>query len=364
MKFKEAETLFSKDHIRELADTPDGLRYLKLRSLNRREYLEKLFAAAGIQPSTIAAKGMFKEAFETSAVDAVLIDALIRDTYQQERAIRREREPELVSQLYRLQAFDWGGLHQNSLEKTIVDNYVKKITSYDSLTEKIENELHNSMRGYVLCSWYNHWTSIIIENVFRDHSNVSAAIGQVKKIDFFLRDVPFDLKVTYLPEGFIKDQRRLDGLKPELTLLRQAARAQDMHFDKRLPDAKLLEDLWIKHRDQPSQQSRQLISDLRAYRSVLLSKCLKDPAGLLQWLYENQGIRRFDASNRLFLVLVDQTSIFDSWKLKRAKPLLTERIHSYLDAVPVKPGRDVQFQWEGKTYSALADVVFVVHPSE
>ena len=33
MNFKEAEALFSKDQIRELAQTPDGLRYLKLRSL-------------------------------------------------------------------------------------------------------------------------------------------------------------------------------------------------------------------------------------------------------------------------------------------------------------------------------------------
>ena len=53
-----------------LAQTPEGLRYLKLRSLNRRKYLEKLFAAAGIQPSTTAAKAMFKEAFETPAVNA------------------------------------------------------------------------------------------------------------------------------------------------------------------------------------------------------------------------------------------------------------------------------------------------------
>ena len=136
----------------------------------------------------------------------------------------------------------------------------------------------------------------------------------------------------------------------------------NMHFDKGLPDAKLLEDLWIKHCNQPSQQSKQLIIDLRAYRSVILSKCLEDPAGLLQWLYENQGVRRFDASNRLFLVLVDQASIFDSWKLKRTKPLHTERIHSYLDAVPLTPD-GCEFQWEGKTYSALADVVFVVHPS-
>ena len=108
------------------------------------------------------------------------------------------------------------------------------------LAEKIDNELQNSMRGYVLCSWYNHWTSIIIEDVFRDHPNVLPAIGQVKKIDFFVRNVPFDLKVTYLPEGFIKDKRRQDGLRPELTLLRQGARARDIHFDNDLADAKLL----------------------------------------------------------------------------------------------------------------------------
>ena len=364
MNFKEAETLFSKDHIRELAQTPEGLRYLKLRSLNRRKYLEKLFEAAGIQPSTTAAKAMFKEAFETPAVDSARIDQLIRDTYEQERAIRREQEPELVSQLYRLQAFDWGGLHQNSLEKTIVDNYVKKVTSYDLLTEKIENDLHNSMRGYVLCSWYNHWTSIIIEDVFRDHPNVSAAVGQVKKIDFFIRSVPFDLKVTYLPEGFIKDKRREDGHRPELTLLRQEARACDIHFDRGLPDAKLLEDLWVKHRDHPGQRSQRLIGELRAYRSTILAECLEDPTELLKWLYENQGDRRFDASNRLFLVLVDQASTFDSWKLKRAKPLLTERIHSYLDKVPINPGRNVEFHWKGESYCALADAVFVVPPND
>ena len=149
---------------------------------------------------------------------------------KKKRASRCAREPELVSELYRVQTFDWGGLHQNSLEKTIVDNYVKKITNYELLTEKIENELQNSMRGYVLCSWFNHWTSIVIEDVFRDHPNVLPAIGQVKKIDFFVYNVPFDLKVTYLPEGFVKDMRRQAGLRPELTLLRQGARARDIHL--------------------------------------------------------------------------------------------------------------------------------------
>jgi len=363
MSFKQAEAMFSKDQIRELAQEPEGLRYLKLRSLNRREYLEKLFEAGGIEPASTSAKAMFKEAFETPAISSSQIDELIRCTYEQERTGRRSREPELVSQLYRLQMFDWGGLHQNSLEKTIVDNYVKKITDYELLTDKIDNELQNSMRGYVLCSWYNHWTSIIVEDVFRDHPNVLPAIGQVKKIDFFVRNVPFDLKVTYLPEGFIKARRREDGLRPELTLLRQGARSRNIHFDNDLPDAKLLEDLWLKHRDHPARESQQLIVELREYRSAVLSQCLQDPIVLLRWLYENQGVRRFDASNRLFLVLVDQTSPFDSWKLKRAKPLLMERIRVHLDTVPRNPGREVQFEWEGRMYSALADVVFVVHPN-
>ena len=337
MKFKQAEELFRGDQIWELAQEHDGLRYLKLRSLNRREYLNTLFEIAGTQSMSATTKAMFKEAFESSAISTSYIDKLIRDTYEQQRAARRAKEPELVTQLYRLQSFDWGGLHQNSLEKTIVDNYVKKITDFELLTDKIENELHNSMRGYVLCSWFNHWTSIIIEDVFRDHPVVLPAIGQVKKIDFFVSNVPFDLKVTYLPEGFIKEKRRLDHLRPELTFLRQGARARGIHFENTLSGARLLEDLWAKHRDHPSPQSQELIAELWNYRSAILVQCMENPGELLKWLYENQGIRRFDASNRLFLILVDRDNFFDSWKLKRAKELLQDRIHSYLSSPCVLP---------------------------
>ena len=51
MNFAQAETMFSRDRIRELAEDPDGLRYLKLRSLNRRDNLIRLFQVAAITPS-------------------------------------------------------------------------------------------------------------------------------------------------------------------------------------------------------------------------------------------------------------------------------------------------------------------------
>ena len=75
----------------------------------------------------------------------------------------------MISELYKLKIFDWGGLYQNNLERTIVDNYIKKIKNFDVLMDKIDNEIHESLKGYVLCSWFNHWTSILIEDIFKGH---------------------------------------------------------------------------------------------------------------------------------------------------------------------------------------------------
>ena len=215
-----------------------------------------------------------------------------------------------------------------------------------------------------LIAEHNHWTSIIIEDVFRDHPAVLPAVGQVKKIDFFIRNVPFDLKVTYLPESFVKDKRRDQGLRPELTLLKQLARRTQIHFATDLPDGRLLEDLWAKHRDHPSSESQQLIRELNEFRLKLLSECQRNSTELIRWLYENQGVRRFDASNRIFLVLVDRSNFFESWKLKRAKPLLNQAISNYLDTIGDRPGQQLDFTWEGSTYTAVSDVVFVVHPGD
>ncbi len=362
MDFDIAMELFRGDRIRELAESADGLRFLKLRSLSRREHLVELFEVALITPQASSTRDMFREAFESIAVDEQMINQTISQIYTSERKERRAKEPELVNQLYRLDVFDWGGLHQNSLERTIVDNYVKKICDYDQLSYRIEHELHHSMRGYVLCSWYNHWTSILIEDIFRDHAAVLPAVGLIKKIDFFLNGVPFDLKVTYFPEGFIKDCRREKNRRPELTLLKQWARRNGVPFSTDLPDGRLLSDLWYKASDDPSHDGRQVLAELIAFRHMLLQEMQADPSSLIRWLYENQGVRRFDASNRLFLILVDSTDFFDSWKLKRAKPLLDSEITRFLDNRSTTPGRTLEFTWQGSTYSTVSNALIITKP--
>jgi hypothetical protein len=359
MDFQTASNLFKNDKIKELSEDSDGLRFLKLRSLSRRETVEEFARELGIDIADVPARDILKTLFEAE-IDEDQIESFIRRKFAEERTRRAQNEDQLINELYKLQVFDWGGLHQNSLEKTIVDNYVKKISNYDTLCDKIDNELQASLRGYVLCSWYNHWTSIIIEDIFKEHPSVLPAIGLVKKIDFFIQDRPFDLKVTYLPEGFLAQARQEEGLRPELTLLKRAARDLNIPFDPELPASKLLEDLWQKVDDHPSDEASTLITELEEFRDSLLSALVEDPLRLLRWLYENQGTRRFDASNRLFLVIVDKTDYHNSWKLKRAKPLLVQKVHSFLDSVDGEIGHDVQFSWEGTTYHAIAEAIFVL----
>ena len=99
MDFDQALTMFRDDRIRELSEQADGLRYLKLRSLNRREHLDVLFQAAGVEPAESTARAMFREAYDNPACDTLVIESVIRSIYGQERAGRKERETDCLEPL-------------------------------------------------------------------------------------------------------------------------------------------------------------------------------------------------------------------------------------------------------------------------
>ena len=359
LSFNKAVNLYKNDQIRKLAETDEGMRFLKLRSLSRKEYLDYLIRKFELKVGNLKSAEWLKFIYE-SAIQSEDIDDVIQELFEEQRKIRRDNEQQLINELYKIQSFDWGGLHQNSLETTIVNRYVKQITSYESLHKEIEGSLHKSLRAYVVASWYNHWSSIIIEDIFKEHDNVIPAIGQIKKIDFFVNNKPFDLKVTYLPEGYIKEQRKSRSFRPELTLMKSLARELDIGFDKSVPDSILVPDLWRKLDDNPQRSAQELISELPEYRETLLDDCIANPEPLVQWLYENQGTRRFDASNRLFLVLVDKSDFFNSWKLKRARHLISENVTNYLSGINQNTSFQLDFHWEGETYSTEADIIFVL----
>jgi hypothetical protein len=353
-------SLYQKDRFDDLLSTADGNLFLFLRSMSRTEYLEKLAAKLDINIESIKKKDLLKLVFEAKPKMKSVI-SFIKDSYRESRAVRLSSESDLISELYKVKAFEWGGLHQNSLEKTIVNNYVKRIRSFDELGKKVDGELLDSLRNYVISSWYNHWTSIIIEDIFKDHPRVLPAIGLVQKIDFFLEGYPFDLKVTYLPEGYIKFCRKQRNLRPELTEAKRICRELGIGFDRLMVESRLLPDLWSKIKDHPSSRAEEVLSELSATRRSILDDCITDSSSLVRWLYENQGERRFDPGSRIFLVLVNVGNYFESWKLKRSKELLTSEITKYLDTFGSSPGKVLDFSWKGQSFKTRADAIIIEH---
>jgi len=208
MDYRTTEKLFKEDRIKELCENKNGLRFLKLRSLSRRDKLEELAKEVGIDIENIPTRDLLRQLFQSELTEKN-IEQFIRKKFKEERSSRKKYENRPINELYKLKTFDWGGLHQNSLEKTIVDNYVKKIKVYKKLCEAIDDQLHISLRGYVLCSWFNHWTSIIIEDIFKEHHAVLPAVGLVKKIDFSSKIVLMTSKLLTFPRVMLKSSGNL-----------------------------------------------------------------------------------------------------------------------------------------------------------
>ena len=74
-------------------------------------------------------------------------------------------------------------------------------------------------------------------------------------------------------------------------------------------------------------ESKKFIKEFKADRWKIVEDTIKDKKSLIKWLYEEQGERRFDAANRLFLVLIDKENMEDSWKMKRNIELLGDEVN-------------------------------------
>jgi hypothetical protein len=147
------------------------------------------------------------------------------------------------------------------------------------------------------------------------------------------------LKVTYLPANFIEGKRRNYGLKPELTELKQQARKPGIAFQTHRKTSDTYYEIVQKLKDRDTEESHNVLKGIDDIRKRVLDETSEQPQELVKNLYEKQGEMRFDASNRLFLILVDSTDYDSSWKLRRNLDLLKPTINQYLDDFHSKTSR-------------------------
>ena len=365
--FKYWDNLHRNEDLKEFSNDPAGLLWLKLKSIIRVELVKGFLDFTGYKIETKKQSENFRMLFDLLSKDIdkshTLLNSYIKNVNNQQ--IANTDIQQLVSELYKLKKFEWGGDYQNSLDKYLVSRYVKvQNPSYDNLISKFETEINPAVQGYVLNSWHNYWSSVLIENIFKSHYAVLPTVGQIKSVDFFVGAIPFDLKVTYLPAEYIKQKRKEKGFPVELTFLKQTAKEANITYDKAAKLSSIYYEITEKMKDRNNDLCKQALQTLKNEKIQILKEAQDNPKLLAKWLYENQGEMRFGSENRLFLVLVDTEDFNNSWKLKRNIDLLEPTIVSYLDDFNNKKTDDlrVDFEFKGKPhgFSALTDVIFVV----
>jgi len=226
--------------------------------------------------------------------DEKAIDEFIKQKYAKRVEERRSMisDEDLKKELMKVKTFSWGVV-QGQLDQKIQAEYVRRIVRYEDLINRVKAKLHDDVTKYVICTWFNHWTTVLIEEHISTHSRVIPTIKSVKGVDIFFDGQPFDLKVTYLP---------------------------------------------------------------REYKVV---DAIRNPYGLAEWMYENQGAQRFGADNRLFIVLLDKDNPERSWELKRDFSLVLEKIDNFFNKETVSKRDEIIFTFGRKTYTAVTKVLII-----
>lgn len=359
------ERKFAKQELIEFSSDKEAILWLKLKSISKKEPMNRFIEFSQTEVSAKKIKQRWRELYEAMVADLESSQMRLDDYAQKETSLFLEGldVESLSDELYKVQYFKWGGDQTNSLDKYLVSHYVKSINSYDALQSKVQ-EIGEAAYGYVLSSWYNHWSSILIESVFKSHSCVISTVGQVKGVDFFINGIPFDLKVTHLPKGFISDVMRRKGYPKELSYLKKEAKCFGLSFDQNASEDTLQYQIWNKLKDLNTPESNVVINKVKVLerRQEVLEYALDNPTELSRWLYENQGDMRFGAENRIYLILIDNQNWENSWSLKRNIRLLRPSITSYLDGFSEKELIDMQldFTYNSRSYTTHADILFII----
>lgn len=357
--FEKWDKEFRSQNLFAFNSNENALMWLKVRAVCRGKQIQQFLENNGmtLTSSKIAEQNVeLFERLETMPNAMQLLDTFLNERNHEWYNTMGIDEEKLKNDLYKVHHYAWGGDQNNSLDKHLVSRYVKVISNYDELQGK-QNEIADNAWNYVQTSWYNNWTSYLIESLFKRHKNVVSAVGEIKSVDFFLNNHPIDLKVTFFPNQYMEEKLKIKLGKKELTWLKQKAKEVGIAVDCTQTGAQQLYTLSEKLAEIGKYD---ILEELKSKRKEVVTDAQSNVLELMTWLYAHQGEMRFGAENRLFVILVDSTDMNESWKMKRAFALIEPKVKEYLDNFNEESLKEIHFKFKGNQYKSLADVIFVV----
>ena len=143
------DNLHRNENLEEFSNNRIGLLWLKTKSIIRKELIEDFVQQNKITLEQTSLKQQFVELFDLLAQDIDNAHKLLNDYIKtiNNQQIASVDIQQLVSELYKLKNFEWGGDYQNSLDKFLVSRYVKvQNPSFDYLISKFETEINPAVQ--------------------------------------------------------------------------------------------------------------------------------------------------------------------------------------------------------------------------
>ena len=358
-EFQKWDKEFREQNLSVFNNNVNGLLWLKVRAICRGKQLKQFTEENNIELASTKVSDQNHELFTLleKRDDAMrILDKYLQcmnHEWYNEQGVNIEQ---LKEDLYQVQYYSWGGDQNNSLDKHLISRYVKVISNFNDLQNK-QAEIGANAWNYVQNSWYNNWTSFIIESLFKSNPKVISAVGEIKSVDFFIDGYPLDLKVTFFPTQFMEQKMKEILGKSELAWLKGRCKEFGITCDKAASTNQQIYTLTEKLKERGVLEE---IDYLNKVRYKIIQQSQDNSVELMTWLYENQGEMRFGAENRIYLILVDSKDIKESWKLKRAFSLIEPKIQNYIDSFTPSSLKEIKFDYNGKKYKSLSDVIFVV----
>lgn len=279
--------------------------FIKLKSL-KKDHLIGFCNYYSIQiPKSKSIQEMIKNvlsAFDSKQVSDVQINDYIKNLYSDIRKEEIKRtgadHRSIVSELNKVDAHIWG-MVQGKADAYIQSNYVRKYFRFNDLVKAVRGSLFNAMEAYTLCTWYNHWSTVFLEDLICQNKKVVPIIKKVKGVDVIWNEQPVDVKATNLPKEWFRDGYSIDD-------------------------------------------------------------AMNNPIQACEYLYTYQGAERFGAENRFFVIVYNRANPSDSWKIKRDYALIKKSVDSFFSQDLELDPIDFSFGEKKIPHMAHAKMMFIV----
>ncbi|MBI5221893.1 MAG: hypothetical protein HY980_00110 [Candidatus Magasanikbacteria bacterium] len=275
--------------------------FTKLKSL-KMEHLVNFCREFSV-PTSGDAAGMIRNsllAFDNGRITSQQINTYIKNLHRQlkdaEMRSTGANHQAIINELNRVGSHIWG-MVQGAVDQHIQANYVRKYFRYDDILQAVRSTLYQSIESYTLCTWYNHWSTEILEDLISVSPNVVPIIKKVKGVDIIWNEQPVDIKVTNLPKEWFGDGHNIDD-------------------------------------------------------------AINNPVFVSEYLYRLQGAQRFGDDNRLFIIIYDKRNPAESWKIKRDYNLIKQSVENFFNhSTQLDP---VNFRYGSTQYSAYSKILFII----